>query len=77
MGLGRGELVSSQVQKLIPGYDTTLELREGPPREVRKSTILYFTTKFVEEMSGTGKYFLGIDFERLKPLKLAPPEFLR
>lgn len=70
LGLGRGELVSSQVQKLVTGYDTTLELREGPPKEVRKSTILHFTTKLVEEVSGKGKYFLGINFERLVSLRL-------
>lgn len=74
LGEGRGERVSSQVQKLVTGYDTTLELREGPPKEIRKSTVLYFTTKLVEEVSGTGKYFLGIDFERLRPLQLVPPE---
>lgn len=68
LGEGRGEMVSSQVQKLITGYDTTLELREGPPKKVRKSTILHFTTKLVEEVSGEGKYFLGIDFERLESI---------
>jgi hypothetical protein len=66
MGEGRGEMVSSQVQKLITGIDTTLELREGPPKRVRKSTILHFTTKLVEEVTGAGKYFLGIDFEKLR-----------
>lgn len=65
LGEGQGELVSSQVQKLVTGYDTTLALREGPPREVRKSTVLHFTTKLVEEVTGAEKYFLGIDFERL------------
>lgn len=74
--LGRSERVSSQVQKLITGYDITLELREGPSKEVRKSTIVQFTTKLVEEVTGAEKYFLGIDFERLKlerlPLKDSP-----
>jgi hypothetical protein len=65
LGAGKGERVSSQVQKLVTGYDTTRELREGPPKEVWKSTILYFTTKLIEEVTGTEKYFLGIDFERL------------
>lgn len=69
LGLGKGELISSQVQKLVTGYDTTLEVRKGPPREVRKSMILHFTAKLVEEVSGKGKYFLGIDFERLKDLR--------
>lgn len=69
LGPDRGELVSSQVQKLITGYDTTLELWEGPPEKMRKSTILHFTTRLVEEVSGAGKYFLGIDFERLEGLK--------
>jgi hypothetical protein len=71
LGRDRGELVSSQVQKLITGYDTTLELREGPPKRVRRSTILHFTTKLVEDVSGKGKYFLGIDFERLDGLQLS------
>lgn len=65
-GEGRGERASSQVQKLVTGYDMTVELREGPPKEVRKSTVLQFTTKLVEEVTGPEKYFLGIDFERLK-----------
>ena len=65
-GEGQGELVSSQVQKLVTGYDTTLASRERPPREVRKSTVLHFTTKLVEEVTGYEKYFLGIDFERLR-----------
>lgn len=72
LGEGKGEMVSSQVQKLITGIDTTLELREGPPKRVRKSTILHFTTKLVEEMTGAGKYFLGLDFERLKLEQLKP-----
>jgi hypothetical protein len=64
---GRGsELVSSQVQKLVTGYDTTRELREVPPKKVWKSTILYFTTKLVEDMTGGEKYFLGVDFENLQ-----------
>jgi hypothetical protein len=72
LGEGRGEMVSSQVQKLITGIDTTLELREGPSREVRKSTILHFTTKLVEDVTGAGKYFLGIDFERLRLERIMP-----
>jgi hypothetical protein len=71
---GRGERVSSQVQKLVTGYDTTLELRQGTPREVRKSTILYFTAKLLEEVSDTEKYFLGIAFERLGPLERVKSE---
>jgi hypothetical protein len=39
LGPGGGERVSSQVQKLVIGYETTLELREGPPKEIRKSMI--------------------------------------
>lgn len=72
LGLGRGELVSSQVQKLVPGYDTTEEWEVGTPKGKRKSTILHFSKKLVEEISGTEKYFLGIDFERLKLQKLSP-----
>lgn len=70
LGEGKGELVSSQVQKLVTGYDTTLASREGPPKEVRKSTVLHFTTKLVEEVTGPEKYFLSIDFERLTLQKL-------
>jgi hypothetical protein len=62
----RSELVSSQVQKLVTGYDTTRELREVPPKKVLKSTILHFTTKLVEDMTGGEKYFLGVDFENLR-----------
>lgn len=72
LGEGKGELVSSQVQKLITGIDTTLELREGPPKKVRKSTILHFTSKLVEDVTGAGKYFLGIDFERLRLERVMP-----
>jgi hypothetical protein len=74
LGPGGGERVSSQVQKLVTGYDTTLELREGPPKEVRKSTILHFTTKLIEEVTGPEKYFLGIDFERLGQMQGSPAE---
>jgi hypothetical protein len=64
---GRGsEKVSYQVQKLVTGYDMTHELREGPPQEAWKSTVLYFATKLVEELTGPEKYFFGIDFESLR-----------
>jgi hypothetical protein len=66
LGAGGGERRSSLVQKLVPGYETTVEHLVGPPKEVRKSTIVHFSTKLVEEVSGTEKYFLGIDFERLE-----------
>lgn len=72
LGERKGELVSSQVQKLVTGYDTTLASREGPPREVRKSTILHFTTKLIEDVTGVEKYFLGIDFERLESFQTIP-----
>jgi len=61
---GGGERRSSQVQKLVPGYETS-----GPPQEVRKSTIVQFTPKLIEEVLGAEKYFLGIDFERLEGLQ--------
>lgn len=66
LGQGQGGSVSSQVQKLVTGYDTTLASREGPPKQALKSTILYFTTKLIEEVTGPEKYFLEIDFERLR-----------
>jgi hypothetical protein len=68
LGQGMGEWVSAQVQKLVPSYETTEEWEVGTPRGKRKSTILHFTTKLVEEVSGQEKYFLGIDFERLEGL---------
>jgi hypothetical protein len=74
LGPDRGEWVSSQVQKLITGYDTTEEWEVGTPRGKRKSTILHFTAKLVEEVFGKGKYFLGIDFERLEGLQPVAPE---
>jgi hypothetical protein len=73
LGLDGGEMVSAQVQKLVTGYETTEEWEVGTLREKRKSTILHFTTKLVEEVSGTRKYFLGIDFERLR-LERIPSE---
>jgi hypothetical protein len=72
LGPGRGDWVSAQVQKLITGYDTTEEWEVGTPRGKRKSTILHFTKKLVEEVSGAGKYFLGIDFERLRIEQVTP-----
>jgi hypothetical protein len=72
LGPGRGDWVSAQVQKLVPGYETTQEWEVGTPRGKRKSTILHFTKKLVEEVSGTGKYFLGIDFERLRLERVMP-----
>lgn len=74
VGARGGERHSSHVQKLVPGYETTVELLSGPPKETRKSTVVQFTTKLIEEVSGTEKYFLGIDFERLEGLRLIPPD---
>lgn len=66
MGAGGGERRTSQVQKLVPGYETTVELLSGPPKETRKSTVVQFMPKLLEEVSGAEKYFLGVDFERLR-----------
>lgn len=75
LGPGRGVMVSAQVQKLVPGYDTTEEWEVGNPRGRRqKSTILHFSKKLVEEVTGGGKYFLGIDFERLERLQPIAPD---
>jgi hypothetical protein len=68
MGAGGGERRTSQAQKLVPGYETTLELLNGPPKETRRSTVVQFMPKLVEEMTGAEKYFLGLDFERLEGL---------
>lgn len=68
LGAG-GERRSSHVQKLVPGYETTVERLNGPPEGVWKSTIVQFTPKLVEEVTGAEKYFLGIDFERLGSLQ--------
>jgi hypothetical protein len=69
MGSRGAERRSSQVQKLVPGYETTVELLSGPPKETRKSTVVQFMPKLLEEVSGAEKYFLGIDFERLEHLQ--------
>jgi len=69
LGAGGGERYSSCVQKLVPSYETTEEWLSGPANEVRKSTIVQFTPKFLEEVSGTEKYFLGLNFEKLGQLK--------
>jgi hypothetical protein len=66
MGAGGGERRTSQVQKPVPGYETTVELLSGPPKETRKSTVVQFMPKLLEEVSGAEKYFLGVDFERLR-----------
>lgn len=65
LGAGGGERRTSQVQKLVPGYETTEELLGGPTKKTDKSTIVRFMPKLVEEVSGAEKYFLGIDFERI------------
>lgn len=74
MGAGGGERRSSQVQKLVPGYETTLELLSGPPKETRKSTVVQFMPKLIEEVSGAEKYFLGVDFERLRLERIRPED---
>jgi hypothetical protein len=66
LGAGGGERLSSQVQKLVPGYETTVEQLSGPPKETRKSTVVQFMPKLIEEATGPEKYFLGVDFERLR-----------
>jgi hypothetical protein len=74
MGAGGGERRSSQVQKLVPGYETTVELLNGPPKETRKSTVVQFMPKLIEEVTSPEKYFLGVDFERLELLQqITPP----
>ena len=70
LGAGGGERRSSHVQKLVPAYETTVEMLSGPPKEVRKSTVVQFTTKLIEEVSGAEKYFLGVDFEWLRLTRL-------
>lgn len=74
MSSGGGERRTSHVQKLVPGYETTVELLSGPPKEARKSTIVQFMPRLVEEVSGHEKYFLGIDFERLEHLQRVSPD---
>lgn len=74
LGPGRGERVSSQVQKLVPGYEITVELLSDPPKKTHKSTIVQFMPKLVEEVSGAEKYFLGVDFERLEYLQRVSPD---
>lgn len=74
LGSGGGDLVSSQVQKVVTGYDTTEEWEVGTPRGKRKSTILHFSKRLVEEVSGAEKYFLGIDFDRLERISRVSPE---
>lgn len=70
MGVAGGERRSSQIQKLIPGYETTLDLLSGPPKETRKSTVVQFMPKLIEEVTGSEKYFLGVDFEWLQLTRL-------
>ena len=72
-GQGRARLLPGA--ELVTGYDTTEEWEVGTPRGKRKSTILHFTTKLVEEVSGEEKYFLGIDFERLRFEQVLPGGF--
>lgn len=72
LGEEAGERQSSQVQKLVPGYETTVEMLSGPPKEVRKSTIVQFAPKLIEEVTGSEKYFLGIDFERVHLERIKP-----
>ena len=60
------------MQKLVPGYETTLELLSGPPKETRKSTVVQFMPKLVKEVTGPEKYFLGVDFERLLIKRVMP-----
>jgi hypothetical protein len=72
MGGGGGERRSSQVQKLVPGYERTLELLSGPPKEMRKSTVVQFMPNLIEEVSGAEKYFLGVDFEWLRLERVMP-----
>jgi hypothetical protein len=60
------------VQKLVPGYETTVELLSVPPKETRKSTVVQFMPKLIEEVTGPEKYFLRVDFERLRVKWIMP-----
>jgi len=66
LGEEMGDWVSSEVQKLVRGYDTTEEWDVGTPKGKRKSTTLHFSKNLVDRLSGSKKYFLGLDFERLQ-----------
>lgn len=74
LGAGRGERRTSQVQKLVPGYETTIEVLSGPPKETRRSTVVQFMPKLIEEVSGAEKYFLGVDFEWLQVERIMPED---
>lgn len=71
-GSGNVERRSSQVQKLVPGYETTVELLNDPPKGMQKSTIVQFAPKLIEEVTGSEKYFLGVDFARLLIERIMP-----
>ena len=58
------------MQTLIPGYEITVERLSGPPKETRKSTVVQFMPKLIEEVTGPEKYFLGVDFEWLQLTRL-------
>lgn len=66
LGKGRGEWVSSEVQKLVCGYDTTEEWEVGTPKGKRKSTILHFSKNLVAGVSGPGRVSLGLDFAQMQ-----------
>lgn len=71
-GAGNGERRSSQVQKLVHGYETTVELLSGPPMEVQKSTVVQFAPRLIEAVTGSEKYFLGVNFARLLIERIMP-----
>jgi hypothetical protein len=72
LGEGRGEWVSSEVQKLVRGYDMTQEWEVGTPRGKRKLTTLRFSRNLVESLTGSERFFLGLDFERLQLERIRP-----
>jgi hypothetical protein len=66
---GQVEVRYSQLQKLITGFDITDERLTNAVEIKRKSTVIHFAAGFVEDIATEQKYFLGIDFEELEPLR--------
>lgn len=69
---GRTESHYSQVQKLITGYDSTVEKPSGEAGQ--RTTVVYFPPGFSRGVMGFEKYFLGIDFESVERLRRIDPE---
>lgn len=68
---------SYRAQQFIPEYETRVERTKEESDVVREVTTVRLYPGFLKGVSGEGKCFLGVDFERLLLERIAPASYER